>query len=60
MLIQDMGDYPVFKALVGHHMTPMTGTVTDAHNDGFIFFSGTLKCLVTPGISMHRIVSALQ
>jgi len=41
-------------------MAPMTGTVSDAEKDGFVFASRSLKRLFSPRIPINRIVRMLK
>ena len=50
----------VFKAFVLHHMTPVTGGITDGQKNGFVLPLGPGESLRPPGIPVHRVVCVLQ
>ena len=58
--IEKFRDFPIFKAFVRHHMTPMTGAVANTEENGLILLTGFLESLGTPGIPVHRIVCVLE
>jgi hypothetical protein len=38
----------------------MAGGITYRKEDGFVFFSGCVKCLLAPGEPVNRIVGVLE
>ena len=50
----------MLKALMGHHMAPVTGTIAHAQENGFILRLGSSQGFFTPGIPINRIIRMLQ
>ena len=55
-----MGDLRIFKAFVGHYVTPVACAVADAEKDWFVLCFGLGKGFLTPWIPVHRIVGVLE
>ena len=60
LLIEQPRNSLIFKALVLHHVTPVTGRVTDRKKDGFVFVFSPLECLFAPRIPGDGIVLVLK
>ena len=60
MFIHDRGRCLIFKTFPFHYMTPMTGRITNAYQNGFVFFFCFLQCFFAPGIPIHRIMCMLK
>ena len=58
--VQNTGNFRVLKALMGHHMAPVAGAVTDAQKDGLVLRPGFGKGLLAPGIPVHRVFGVLE
>jgi len=58
--VHDGRSLRVFERFVRHHMTPVTGSIADAQEDGFIFIAGFTQRCLTPRIPVDRVVSVLQ
>src|ERR1039457_3338310 len=56
---QILGGHLVLKALVGHHVAPVTGGVADGEEDRLVLVLGPLQGLVTPGVPLDRVVRML-
>jgi hypothetical protein len=50
----------ILKTFPLHYMTPVTGRIADADQDGFVFPLRPLKGFITPGIPVNRIVRVLK
>ena len=59
-LIHQGGNAFVFKRFPFHHVAPVTGCISNANQQGFVFRHGTLQCLFTPGIPFHWIILVLK
>ena len=59
MGIHDAGRLLLFETLPFHHVAPMTGSIADAHQEGFILYTGFLQGLFPPGIPIHGIMRVL-
>ena len=59
ILIEQLGDLGVLKALPGHHMAPVAGAVADAEKDRLVLLLGFLKGLPPPGVPVHRLLGVL-
>ena len=60
IVIEQLRNRRALKTLVLHHVTPVTGGITDRQEDRFLGFARLLNSLVVPGIPIHRIVGVLQ
>ena len=58
--LQDGGYFRVFKRFVRHDMAPVTGSITDAQENGLVFTTGFLQGFRTPGIPVDRVVGVLD
>ncbi len=50
----------IFKALVGHHMAPVTSTIANAQQDRFVGGLGGLERVGSPGVPIDRIFFVLE
>ena len=50
----------VFEGLVGHHMTPMAGGISDAQQDGDVTAASFSEGLLTPLVPVHGVVLVLE
>ena len=60
MRIHNLRDFLIFKTLVLHHMTPVTGCISHAQKNGLVFGNGLLKRLFSPRKPRNGIVCMLQ
>jgi hypothetical protein len=59
VLVHEFGGRGMFEDLSLHHMTPMTGAVSDGNDNQLVLFLGLTPRLVTPRPPMHWIVRVL-
>src|SRR4029434_4481835 len=59
-IVHESGDFFVFERLPFHHVTPVTGGITDAQEDWPVFAFGFTESLVTPRVPIHWIVGMLE
>ena len=59
-IVHEGGDLFVFERLTFHHVTPVTGGITDAQEDWSVFAFGFAESLVTPRVPIHWIVGVLK
>jgi hypothetical protein len=59
-LVHDRGDRGIFEALMRHHMTPMTGGITDGQEDRTAEATRFRERRVAPGPPMHGVVPMLK
>src|SRR4029079_9466675 len=50
----------VLERLVRHHVTPVTGRVTDGEKNRLLFCPRARECLFSPWLPVHRIVCVLK
>src|SRR6185503_2132033 len=43
-----------------HHMTPVTGRIANADQDGLVFLPGLLQCFIPPWIPIYGVMGMLQ
>ena len=60
VLVQDIGGFLVLERFALHHVTPVTGGVAHAEEDGFAAGPGLGEGLVAPGVPVHRVVLVLE
>src|SRR3982751_6134977 len=60
MLVHDCGGLFVFKTFALHYMTPVTGGIADAYENGFILLLSGGECLIAPGIPVYGVMSVLK
>ena len=58
--VQDLRDLRILKALMGHHMAPVAGTVSDAQENRLVLFPCPPERRLAPGIPVHRIFGVLE
>ena len=49
----------ILKALMGHHMAPVTGGIADGQEDGLVLLLCLVKCFRPPGQPVHRVFTVL-
>ena len=49
----------ILKALMGHHMAPVTGGIADGQEDGLVLLLRLVKCFRPPGQPVHRVFTVL-
>ena len=57
--VQLGGGVGVLERLVGHHVTPVAGRVTDGEEDGPVLPTGPVEGLVAPGVPVDGVVGVL-
>ena len=60
VVVHQLRDGLVFERLVLHHVTPVTGGVSDAEQDRFVFLLSTQQGFLGPGMPVHGIVCVLK
>jgi hypothetical protein len=60
MFVHERSGLFIFKGFVRHDMTPMTGGIADAEEDGFVFGSGFCKRFLSPGEPVHWVFGVLE
>ena len=55
----NLGNRLVLEGLVGHHVAPVAGGVTDAEEEGFLLRTGPGKGLLAPWPPVHGVVGVL-
>jgi hypothetical protein len=60
VLVHELGNFLIFKALMSHDVTPMTGGVPYTQKNGLIFISSFLKRFFSPGVPIHRMMLVLK
>ncbi len=60
VLVQDAGCLLILKGFVRHHMTPVTGRIADAEEDGLVFLPRSFQGFFAPRVPVDRIVCVLQ
>jgi len=60
VFVHEGGGGGVFEGFVRHDMTPVTGGVSDAEEDGFVFGAGFCKRFFAPGVPVHRVIRVLE
>jgi len=58
--VHQRGGFRVFERFVRHDMTPMTGGVSDAQEDGLIFHPGFGQRFFSPRMPVYRVVGVLE
>ncbi len=59
-LVHDLGRGGIFEALVGHHVTPVAGGVTDGEQDGLAGALGFGQGVGSPRPPVDRIIAVLE
>ncbi len=59
-LVQQPGDFGIFKSIMGHHVAPMTGGITDRQEDWLLLGPGQGQRLGIPGPPIHRVSGVLE
>ena len=59
MIVEELGGVGVFERFAFHDVTPVTGGVTDAEEDGFCLLACECEGLFSPGIPFHGVVLVL-
>ena len=59
-LVHHLGDERILKALPLHHVTPVTGAVTDREKDRLVLRPRRGECFRPPGVPIHGIVRVLE
>ena len=60
VLIHEFCDLFIFKRLVLHHVTPVTGRIADTQQDWFVLRFCLCEGLLTPCIPVNRVVRVLK
>ena len=60
ILVQQRGDFLIFKRLFFQYMAPVTSGVAYAQKNGLVLILRSLECLFTPCVPMDRVVLVLQ
>ena len=60
MMIEQLGNFYIVEAFNLHHMTPVTGGVTDREKNRLVLCLSCSEGLITPGEPVHWIVCVLQ
>src|SRR5260221_2033689 len=60
MFVHETGRVRVFEAFSFHYMTPVTGGITDAYQNGLVLRTGFLQSFFTPGKPIHWVMCVLQ
>jgi hypothetical protein len=58
--VHQRGDRLVLERLTFHHMTPVTGGVTDREKDRAVFAAGAGESLFAPWVPVNRIAGVLE
>ncbi len=60
MVVHERGGFGVLEQLVRHHVTPVTGCVADAQEDGFFFAARFFQRFRSPRVPVNRVFGVLQ
>ena len=58
--VQNLSRFLILKALMRHHMAPVTGAVADAEKQRFVFLLGLTEGFLTPWIPVYWIICMLN
>ncbi len=59
MAVHQRGRVGVLERFMRHDVAPVTGAITDAQENRFVFVSGAGQGFLAPGIPVHRVVRML-
>jgi len=60
VIVQDFGDLFILESFSLHHMTPVTGGISDRKKNGFVFFFCLRQGFLSPRVPLHGIVGMLK